>query len=142
LLISDYEQGRCLLARLDHGAEIIRQITLLAEEKRVEAGAFCAIGALSQAELAYYDQASAEYRKITVEGPVELVYASGNISLRDGRPFVHAHGALADSKGGVLGGHLVSGVVFAAEVFLLELLGPPLNREHDPVTGLYLWSGA
>jgi predicted DNA-binding protein with PD1-like motif len=122
LQVRDYEQGRSLLARLDYGTELIRQITILAEEKRVETGAFWAIGALSQAELAYYDQASLEYRKITVEGPVELVHASGNLSLRDGRPFVHAHGALADSKGGVLGGHLI--------------------REHDPVTGLHLWSEA
>jgi predicted DNA-binding protein with PD1-like motif len=137
--IRNFEQGRCFLARLDLDAEIISQITDLARREGIETGVFSVIGALKHAELACYDQTAHEYRTIKVDRPVELVSCSGNVSIRDGQPFVHAHAVLADSEGMVRSGHLMKGEVFAAELCLQELLGPPLIREHDPATGLYLW---
>lgn len=139
MLIRDFKQGRIYFARLDHGADIINQITNLAEENGIETGALSAIGALSRAELGYYDQASHEYGKISLEEPVELAFSSGNISLRDGRPFVHAHAVLSDRTGRTWGGHLTAGTVFAVEVYLQELSGPPLKRVPDSITGLKLW---
>ena len=139
MLIRGFERGRCLLARPDHGSEIISQITELARREKIEIGLCTAIGALSEAELAYYDQATLEYRKIPVTGPVELVSCSGNISLRDDQPFVHAHAVLADRDGKTVAGHLTGGIIFAAEICLQELSGLPLKREHDPTTRLYLW---
>ena len=140
MLIRDLRRGRSLMIRLDHDAEIISQITYLANKEKICSGVFSVIGALKQAELGYYDQKSLEYRKILVEGPAELISASGNISLRDDQPFVHAHAMLSDQEGRVWGGHLSKGMIFAAELYLLEFLGQPFKREHDPVTGLYLWS--
>lgn len=137
--VRDFEQGRCFLARLDLGAEIVSQISDLAKREGIETGTLSAIGALSRAELACYDQAAHVYQTIRVEGPVEMVSALGNISLRDGRPFVHAHAVLADGEGRTRGGHLMKGEVFAAEICLQELVGQPLIREHDPATGLHLW---
>ncbi len=127
------------MARLDLGAEIIGQITDLAKSEGIKTGVLSAIGALKQAELAYYDQASQEYRTIAVKRPVELASCSGNVSYKDGQLFVHAHAVLADSEGRAMGGHLLMGEVFAAELRLQELLGQQLVRERDPATGLYLW---
>jgi predicted DNA-binding protein with PD1-like motif len=139
VLTRGFKQGRCLLVRLDHGADIVKQILDILDKEKIEAAAFCAIGALAEAEIAYYDQVSHEYRKISINEPAELVSCTGNVSLRDGRPFLHAHAALALSDGRVMGGHLTSGQVFAAEAFVQELLGDPLVREYDSATGLYLW---
>lgn len=139
MLIRDFRQGRCLVARLDHGIDIISQITDLAREKEIKTGFFSAIGALSQAELGYYDQVSQKYGKIPISDPAELVSCSGNISLRDGQPFVHAHAVLSDREGRVWGGHLNSGTVFAAELYMQELLGLHLKRVPDSITGLNLW---
>jgi uncharacterized protein len=129
------------MARLDHGADFLHQVGLLARKEGFQTGIFTAIGAFSMAELANYDQASREYHRIPIEGPVELLSCHGNLSLRDGQPFVHAHAVLGDSQGKVLGGHLAKGTVFAAELCLQELLGEPFRREYDPMTGLYLWGG-
>ena len=132
-------QGRIFFARLDNGEDIISQITNLAEENEIKTGALSAIGALSRAELGYYDQLSHEYGKISLEEPVELASFCGNISLRDGRPFVHAHAVLSDRTGRTWGGHLVRGTIFAVEVYLQELSGLPLKRVPDSITGLKLW---
>jgi predicted DNA-binding protein with PD1-like motif len=70
----------------------------------------------------------------------EIVGFVGNVSLRDGRPFLHAHATFADVSGATIGGHLLRGcVVFAAEVMIRELGDVSLVRAHDEETGLALW---
>ncbi|NPV62129.1 MAG: DNA-binding protein [Methanotrichaceae archaeon] len=140
--MTEFKVGRVLLSRLDHGEEMVAQIVDLAEKNDIRTGVFTIIGALCRAELAFYDQAAHRYQTIKVDRPAEIVSCIGNISMRDERPFVHAHATLSDSLGNVVGGHLSSGTVFAAEIFLQELSGEPLIRRHDPITDLYLWSNS
>ena len=137
--IKNFIQGRIIVARLEHGEDIISQFTALAEMNGIETGTLSAIGALSHADLAFYDQSSHEYGIIALNEPMEMASCSGNISLKDGRPFVHAHAVLSDRTGRTHGGHLISGTIFAAELFLQELSGLPLKRVSDSITGLYLW---
>ena len=140
MIIEESSPGRSFLARLDHGAEIIGQIADVARERRIRAAAISTVGALTRADLGFYDQTGQEYRVRAVEEPVEIASCTGNISLLEGEPFVHAHAVLADSSGRVLAGHLVRGTIFAAELFLQELAEADLNRSWDEKTGLKLWS--
>lgn len=140
MLVRELKGSRSLLVRLDHGADLVDQISKLAVDEGIRAGTFSALGALIQAEIAFYDQESHEYSSLLVEESSELVSCSGNVSIRDGGPFVHVHVVLADSDGRTIGGHLLHGKIFAAELFLIELLGVPMVRESDEATGLYLWS--
>lgn len=139
MIVRGLMQGRSLLVGLDHGEDIVRQISNLLDKEKIETAALWAIGALTKAEIAFYDQAAHEYKTISVNEPAELVSFIGNATIRDGKPFLHAHAALAFSNGNVVGGHLTYGRVFAAEVYLQELAGEPLVRQHDSTTGLYLW---
>ena len=141
MIIQESSPGRSFLARLDHGAEIIGQIADVARERRIRAAAISTVGALTRADLGFYDQADQQYLVRAVEGPVEIASCTGNISLSEGGPFVHAHAVLADSSGAVLAGHLVRGTIFAAELYLQELAQADLNRDYDSQTGLKLWGG-
>ncbi|MGB3943246.1 MAG: PPC domain-containing DNA-binding protein [Methanothrix sp.] len=138
-IIYELTPGRLFLASLDHGSEIIASITALAKSLGIDAGVVTAIGALERATIGYYDQEDHVYRRIEIDHPVEISSLSANISMRDGKPFLHVHATLADSQGNVSGGHLSSGTVFAAEVYISELVGRPPTRSHDPTTGLFLW---
>ena len=140
LLVRELQRGRSLLVNLDYGADVVNQITELAGNEGIQTGAFSVLGALTEAEIAFYDQESHEYNELLVDENVELVSCTGNISIREGKPFVHAHVVLAGSDGETRGGHLLRGKIFAAELFLIELLGKPMIRKHDSSTGLYLWS--
>jgi hypothetical protein len=141
LFVRELKRGRLLLARLDNGADLVDQISRLAVNEGINTGTFSVLGALTQAEIAFYDQESHEYSKLLVEENSELVSCTGNVSIRDGLPFVHAHVVLADQDGETRGGHLLHGRIFAAELSLIELIGEPMVREKDQTTGLYLWSG-
>ena len=135
----EYDTGKELLVRLTHDADLIQSIFELARNKAIEAGSFTAIGALKRARLAYYDQKNHKYREIKIDSPHEMVSCIGNVSLKEGEIFAHMHVVLADEKGRTRAGHLLEGIVFAAEVHLRKLEGPKLERKHDEVTGLWLW---
>lgn len=137
--VLQYHASKELMVRLKSDADLVQSITELARTGRIEAGSFTAIGALKRARLAYYDQKNHEYREIKVDSPHELASCTGNISLKDGDPFVHAHVVLADETGNTRAGHLLEATVFAAEVHLHQLTGPKLERKYDEVTSLSLW---
>lgn len=136
---TEFDLERILLLRVKHGSDLVQFITELAEKKGITVAAFTAIGALKRANLGFYDQESHEYREITIDSPREIASCIGNISIKDGKPFVHAHAVLADEEGNTKAGHLAGGIVFAAEVHLRELKGPKLERKYDDVTNLSLW---
>ena len=87
----------------------------------------------------FYYQKNHKYREMEIESPHEIVSCIGNVSLSEGKPFVHVHVVLADEKGNTRAGHLLQGTVFAAEVHVRQLEGLKLEREHDEATGLWLW---
>jgi hypothetical protein len=136
----EYNVSKEVIVRLKHDADLVQSITSLARSRGIEAASFAAIGALKHARLGYYDQISHQYRQIEIDSPHEMASCVGNISLKDGEPFVHTHVVLADKTGNARAGHLFEGIVFAAEVHLRQLEGPRLERKYDELTGLSLWS--
>ncbi|MGC8817396.1 MAG: PPC domain-containing DNA-binding protein [Candidatus Hadarchaeum sp.] len=135
-----YRIGRMFLCRADYHSELIDSITDFAKMKKIKMAVLSVIGAVDDTTIAYYDHEKQEYQKIVLKKPLEISSAWGNVSMKDGRPFAHVHAVLSDERGRTIAGHLVSATVFAAEIHLLELIGKRLEREHDPTTGLSLWS--
>ncbi|MGE5228106.1 MAG: PPC domain-containing DNA-binding protein [Deltaproteobacteria bacterium] len=138
----EFTRGRRVVARLPHGGDLLEEIAAVADAHGMQAAELRAIGALQTARLSFYDQATHEYGEFPVDAPVELVGLLGNVSRRDGATAVHAHATLAGHDGDCVGGHVAPGcVIFACELILQELVGEPLERVHDEVTGLPLWRG-
>jgi predicted DNA-binding protein with PD1-like motif len=131
--------GRNFIVRAKHDSDIITFLTSVAKKQRITTATFSVIGALKWAKLGFYDQDKHEYLENFLSTPQEIATCVGNISTKEGKPFVHAHAVLADKNGNAKGGHLLEGKVFAAEVHLFELVGEKLVRENDAVTGLSLW---
>ena len=133
------EVGNFLLIRAEHDSDLIQFILNLVKKKGIEMAAFTVIGALKRAKLEFYDQEKHKYQETSINHPNEIASCVGNVSLKNGTPFVHAHAVLADENGDTKAGHLAEGIVFAAEIHLQELKGTTLQRKHDPVTDLTLW---
>ena len=136
MVFNSYERGRCFLGRLPYESDLLEGVQELCRKEGITLGVFWALGAVKSARLAYYNQESHTYESVAIiDEPRELISCLGNISLRDGQPMVHAHVALADEEGKTVSGHLLSGtIVFACELFVQELVGPPLIGERDEAT--------
>ena len=131
--------GRNFIVRAKHDSDIIALLNNVAKKHGITTATFTVIGALKKAKLAFYDQDKHEYLEILLSTPQEIAICVGNISTKEGEPFVHAHAVLADRDGNAKGGHLLEGKVFAAEIHLFELVGEKIVRTNDAVTGLSLW---
>ena len=82
-----------------------------------------------------------QYEFIEIDEPMEITKLSGNISIKDQAPMVHAHLTMADSKGNAFGGHLAPGtILFACEIIIEKYEGAKLERGFDETTGLPLWT--
>jgi predicted DNA-binding protein with PD1-like motif len=135
--------GQKIMGRLAKGDDLLAALAEISRAHGITLGAVQAIGAVSQARVGYYNQAEQKYQFIDLAKPLEILALTGNISLKDGQPFVHAHVTLADERGQAFGGHLAEGtVVFACE-FAIQAYSStrPLARHLDKATGLFLWSG-
>lgn len=132
--------GQILMGKLGYGCDLLDELTKLITELGVGLGRIEAIGAVQKARIGFYNQESRIYEFSSFDQPMEITKLVGNISLKDGNPFVHAHITLSDSSGKAFGGHLASGTtVFACEFILQAFDGPAFNRSLDEETGLALW---
>ncbi|MEP7081729.1 MAG: PPC domain-containing DNA-binding protein [Chloroflexota bacterium] len=132
--------ARAFVGRLETGSDLVEEIERYCAEQGITAAQVTAIGAVRRARYAYYEQDARRYRELESESHHEITGFVANVSLRDGRPFLHAHATFSDADGQTIGGHLLPGIeVFAAEVMIRELAGVALIRQHDEETGLALW---
>ena len=137
----EVNKGRIFIGRLNHRSDLLLSLTEICKKENIQLGIFTLIGAVTRAHLGYYDQDSKKYTEcVELIKKLEIISCTGNISLKDGEIFVHAHITLADHQGQCYGGHLLRGAtIFAAEYHIIELTGAVLERENDPETGLSLW---
>ena len=132
--------GRAFVGRLATGSDIVEELERFCAERDIRAAWVSVLGAVSQATYRYYDQENKQYLDVADDGHHEIVSFIGNISLLDGKPYLHAHASFADRDGNVAGGHLVRGcTAFVAEVTIREMTEVDLVRTPDEVTGLNLW---
>ena len=132
--------GRAFVGRLETGSDLVAEIERFCLEREVTAAQITVVGAVRRARYAYYEQREHRYLELETETHHEITGFVGNVSLRDDKPFLHAHATFADASGATVGGHLLRGVeVFAAEVMIRELGDVSLVRLPDEATGLALW---
>ena len=131
-------QGPFFVIRIDKGEEIFSSLIQFCKENNISSGSFVGIGATAKAELAVYDLEKKQYNIKTYNQPLEITNITGNITLMDNEPVVHAHITLSDEQMNVVGGHMKSAVVsLTCEIYLTKL-DAQINRKKDEETGLNL----
>jgi predicted DNA-binding protein with PD1-like motif len=134
------KKGKTIMGKFRHGADLLEEITGVCGEHDIRLGRVEAIGAVKKASIGFYDQQARTYAYLTLDKEMEITKLSGNVSVKDGQVFVHAHVTLADDTGRAYGGHLAPGtIVFACECVIEAFEGPALERVLDDETGLALW---
>ena len=134
-----YTQGRCNLLRLPPGEDLLVGLYRICRERDISCGVFMATGSVRNATLGHLDQDCGEMCRQTLEAEQELVHCAGNISLQADSLSIRTHAVLSNRQGQVSAGELLAAEVHVVELFIQAVKGPPLIREMDPETGLWLW---
>ncbi|MGH8104078.1 MAG: PPC domain-containing DNA-binding protein [bacterium] len=121
------------------GKDLYEELSVLVGKRKIKAGFITCIGALQKAKVAFYNQKTHEYEEHEMNEACEIVACTGNITLKEGKPFVHIHLVVSDKTGRAFGGHALPGCkVFACEGFIFSFYGK-VERALDEATGLHLW---
>jgi predicted DNA-binding protein with PD1-like motif len=133
------ENGERVFAVIfETGDDPVAGLTRFADEQKLGASAFTAIGAFSEATLGYFDWEKKDYERIPVKDQVEVLALVGDVALQEGKPKLHAHVVLGRRDGSACGGHLLAARVRPTLEVIVTESPVHLRRKHDPVTGLAL----
>jgi len=89
-----------------------------------------------ETEIGAYDTVAKEYIRKEFSDVLELISLEGNVTLKEGSPFVHAHVVLSDHQMSTLGGHLFETTVAAVGEFFLREFDGDTHRELNADVGL------
>lgn len=118
-----FDDGMIAL-RLDPGDEICTSILDLAEKENIQAATVYGLGAADDVVVGIMDTKAKKYNDIPLKEPFEVTSLVGNLSRKDGAPYLHAHINLGNTEGRVFGGHLQSAVIsVTAEIFIRPIKG-------------------
>jgi uncharacterized protein len=127
---------------LERGEDLLDGLDGAVKELGLRAATLQVIGALEEANLGYFDPGAKEYRTFPT-GHVEIASGVGNVSLRDGEPFIHLHLVVSGPDGAALGGHAMPGCrAFVVEAYFRALAGPAPVRQESAAHGLKVWPGS
>jgi len=132
------EQGQQHILTVDIDEELLSSLLGFAAERGIEAAEIHGIGALRDFELGYYVLARKEYKRQKFSEIVELLSCSGNLAIREGKPFAHIHATVGFPDFRAMGGHLFSGIVAVTAEIAFRPLPERMDRAYDGRTGLYL----
>ncbi|CAH8241165.1 DNA-binding protein [Vibrio aestuarianus] len=117
------------VSRLIRGHDLKQSIAALVKEHNIQAGniASC-VGCLSELKIRLADGQSTLY----LAEPFEIISLGGTLT----NEHLHLHIAVSDSKGKMIGGHLLDGCIVNTTVELILHSYPNLvfDREFDPST--------
>jgi predicted DNA-binding protein with PD1-like motif len=137
--ISKSDNGARTFALIfDTGDQITGNLQRFAQDNHLRGSHFTAIGALSDAVIAWFDWEGKKYRHISINEQVEVLSLIGDIAEDDGEPKIHAHIVLGKADGSAHGGHLVEAHVRPTLEVILTESPQHLQRRFDETTGLTL----
>jgi uncharacterized protein len=121
---------------IHRGESVREEIEGLAQREGIVGAKISAIGAIEAPELGGYDLEKREYYRKTFDGLWELLALEGNISLLEGKPFMHAHVTISGHDFLTYGGHLFDAKVGVVTEVFIEPLSVPLPRIYCEAIGL------
>jgi uncharacterized protein len=137
-LISRGEQTQQYAVIFYQGDEVFSGLQEFAEKYHVTSAHFTAIGAVNGATLAWFDPKRKMYKKIPLQGQLEVVGMSGDIALYQGKPVVHTHMVVGYPDGTTRGGHVLGAYASPTLEVMLTVDSIAMHKRFDPETDLTL----
>ena len=133
----DYKKFDNFIAvRLDKGDSTMSSLLFVAKKENITLASIQGIGATDDFEVGVFDLEKSEYDHIRYTGNHEINSLVGNLTTKDGEPYLHLHITATSKDGKVVGGHLFDAKIsLTAEIFLITANGKA-ERKFDSTLGI------
>ena len=130
--------GNTFVLRLLAGEEVLEKIKELATIENIKAATISGLGAGGPIVIGIFDREAKTHKEDVYEGLYEILSFTGNLSRKDGEPYIHMHLTFSDADNHAYGGHLTKWVItLTAEIFITVLDGE-LSRTFDNDFGAFV----
>ena len=134
-----FDQGYVL--RLDPGEEIVASLTRLVEQENVQLGTVSALGAAGDVTIGIFNTREKQYYSQRYQGDYEISALVGNVTRKEGEPYLHLHITIGNPvTGEVHAGHLSSAVISATLELFLQVWDGQVGRKFSDQVGLNLFA--
>ena len=130
------QDGDTYIIYIEQNEPIMETLTRFCKDNNIINAQLSGIGAIKDIELGAYDLEKQEYIKKLYPEIWELTSYQGNVLLKDGEPFIHAHINISDHSLIGKGVHLFEAQVAAVGEFILRKINRDGKREFDTNIGL------
>jgi uncharacterized protein len=124
--------------KLEKGEAVIDTLTKFCMSEKIANAEFSGIGAVKGLTCGYYELEEKKYYFTDYPDLVEVVSLTGNVFLKDDKPFIHMHGVFTDTKNQAFGGHISEMTVGVVLEVMLRPLNGNIKRTLDTCIGLAL----
>ena len=138
--MKSHKNNDSIYVKMEKGEEIIDSLQKIIKKYDINSGWINGIGLINKVRIGSYDVTTKSYDEIDFDDTYELTSFIGNITKKDGKPFIHAHISMSDHLCKAFGGHLFYATIGAAGEFIIKVTDNIINRKFDDDTGLHLWS--
>ncbi len=128
--------GDTISVRLSVGEDIVKSLIELAEKENIGFAQINGIGAVKSATVGFYNLEEGRYLPKTFNEPMEIISLLGNLTRKDGKPYLHLHASFSGEDCNVVGGHLNEAVIGVTAEIFVNIIEGEMNRRVHPVTGI------
>jgi len=132
------EEGK-IIVRLDRGEEVVSSLLKIIKDENLQGGFVSGIGAADLIEVGLYEVEKQQYKSKRFEGDFEIISCLGNVSRKDGEPYLHLHMSFGDKDFNVYGGHLSYCRISGTFECVIGLTKSAIERMKDSKTGLNIF---
>ena len=125
---------------VDNHVSLMAALARFCEEEHVLSGVIGGLGAINEATFRFLDPATKQYVDKTFSEQMEITNLTGNISEKDGKPYLHVHITASRRDYTCVGGHLLDAKISGACELTVDSypsLKPGLRADEE--TGLNLY---
>ena len=131
--------GEKIFVSLKTGDLINKSLTEISVKENISNAWINGIGAIDSVEVGYMDVVNKKYQKRNFNDNYELISLIGNITMKDGVPFVHTHITFSDTEYKVFGGHLFDAKITATGEIILTVADSKIDRQFNENVGIHTW---
>ena len=134
--------GNTYVVRMDRKDEVMTCLSEIADKEDIRFAHLYGLGACDHLKVGCYDVEQQKYHVSDMDGAFEITSLVGNITRKDGRPYLHVHITVADESQKAFGGHLNECVISGTCEMFITALDGSVGRKTDDVgnTGLNIFA--
>lgn len=136
----DYKQfGNKFIVSVKNHMDIMKALTAFCADRKIQSGTINGLGAVNEMTLRFFDPATKKSADKTFKEQMEIANLTGNISILDGKTYLHLHVTAGRADYTTIAGHLLSATLCGAGEFVVEDFGSKVERSFSSEIGLNMY---